>query len=59
VNGDKGPNQLGRDVFLVAIDERGLQHPGEGFECDVKVDDYRNGLGCTRRVIENGWVMDY
>ena len=72
VNGEKGPNTPGRDIFYFFIDDKGYLVPfGSmqaaklwGFEywrdnpsgCNPDLSDYWD---CAARIIENGWVMDY
>ena len=73
VNGKKGPNRYGRDLFSFYVDERGLVHPvgsstiwGKSYAwngseprdvSECHADSY--GVGCAGRIIDQGWVMDY
>jgi hypothetical protein len=73
VNGDKGPNISGRDIFFFNVDSRGRLIPynsdksnaywrDDATACgQAGSDDMTNvtGRGCAARIIENGWVMDY
>ena len=74
VNGPKGPNIMGRDLFLFAMDSRGNLVPsGAGkFGNDWKTSSYLcgtpgssvisssvTGQGCAARIMEEGWVMNY
>ena len=56
INGDKLPNTYGRDVFGFNFTNNGKLIPsGDADDCTTST----YGDGCTARVIENGWVMDY
>ena len=73
VNGLNGPNFYGRDLYRFAIDNNGRLIPcgsvdycsgktwnsGEDTQnrCDGSGSEY--GVGCTARIIESGWKMDY
>jgi len=75
VNGLKGPNTLGRDVFEFIVGEDGIVYPNYGKEQSIyygkpeyywKNNDYycsksknSSGLGCAGRVMEGNWAMDY
>ncbi len=75
VNGKKGPNFIGRDIFMFTILSDGHLVPeGSKTYSLVKFGNdghywrnwehacshkYRFGEGCAARIIENGWVMDY
>jgi len=67
VNGpQKGPNYLGRDVFIYEItNQGGILYPNGGRDysphwttgwCD---DTHKNGAYCAGRIIEEGWQMNY
>lgn len=68
INGPKGPNCTGRDTFSFYITNgKGAALYPEG---GVDVGDYwwsngycpsksQDGIYCTGKIIENGWVMDY
>lgn len=72
VNGEKGPNQYGRDIFDFYVDAKG-QLWAYGFaganwrthkdlcgEPNKKITSNDiTGYGCAARIIENGWQMDY
>ena len=64
VNGDKGPNQWGRDAFAFKVTKQGLinsynagiygcKNPGEA------VSEEAAGYDCAARIIKAGWKMDY
>ena len=82
VNGKKGPNVLGRDIFRFVIGDDGILYPYGGYDYAVYLDaaspeqyfwknsgaipSYRcadenlnNGYGCTGRVIEEGYKINY
>ena len=84
VNGDKGPNQYGRDRFTFLLGNNGKLYPSGGkdfalcndqtelsnngyywngsnsyYNCDPKDKTGNIGDGCARRIMENGWKMDY
>ncbi|MBO6087011.1 type II secretion system protein [bacterium] len=68
INGHKGPNTYGRDIFIFALDADGKLYPSGGSNfppefrwtssCQVGVSS-SNGSGCAARIMENGWKMDY
>mgnify|MGYP002627354970 CR=1 FL=1 len=55
VNGDKRPNQIGRDIFKFVMKDNGTLVPYDIDDCYE--DSY--GRGCAKRIIEKGWKMDY
>lgn len=70
VNGSKGPNEYGRDMFVFDIDGYGtvylrgaINAAGKSFNwqdddrCNPSRQDY--GDGCAARIFEQGWKMDY
>ena len=71
VNGKgKGPNQWGRDTFAFYISRKGVLLPYATKEflmaypiyCgNIETGDISDayGLGCERRIIEDGWKMNY
>ena len=72
VNGFKGPNQWGRDLFYFLITPYGDLVPcgSKAFQvrdnfalweenCNPKKSQNSSGIGCAARIIENGWKMDY
>jgi len=65
VNGDKKPNQLGRDAFLFSMSKSGdlvvpygYTHWATDNLCNPD-SNASNGEGFAARIIENGWKMDY
>ena len=57
VNGEKRPNMFGRDVFTFGLDRTGkFILYGDSNNC--KTGDV-DGSNCLKRIVENGWVMDY
>jgi prepilin-type N-terminal cleavage/methylation domain-containing protein len=73
VNGDKKPNQLGRDTFEYILSDEGVLYPYGSETSAVEFGlgyywrDYSgcetsrpsSGESCAARIMENGWVMDY
>ena len=71
VNGkNKGPNQWGRDTFLFVISRKGVLLPyyssdwtmsGRKLCGDIETGDLSGayGVGCAKRIIEDGWKMNY
>ena len=75
VNGKKGPNKHGRDLFDFVVDERGQVHPfgsstieGKKYAWDGEIANNGNsysctsesyGVACAGRIMDQGWVMDY
>ena len=55
VNGSKKPNRYGRDIFVFSLKDNGKLEPNKAPDCNKT--DF--GIGCTAKVIENGWKMDY
>lgn len=55
VNGNKNPNQIGRDVFLLVLYKKGLQPAGLDND---SADCHKNGFGytCAAKVIQEGAV---
>lgn len=53
INGPKGPNQFGRDVF------RFNREKGKGFVPDRNDDCNKNagGVGCAKKIMEDGWEI--
>ena len=54
-NGAKGPNQLGRDVFLYYIVNDGYVEPWNTADCAVG----QIGTGCSGKLMDDGWEMNY
>ena len=71
VNGEKGPNQYGRDMFDFVLGSDGKLYPYGGKAASGTGSGHwknsggcnpaaaRSGYYCAARIIENGWVMDY
>ncbi len=67
VNGKKGPNKYGRDMFSFTLDDKGQVFPvgskstGDSWEISESMCNTRNayGNGCAGRIMDSGWVMDY
>ena len=64
VNGPKGPNVVGRDMFSVRVFTNGLVgSDSAGDDEDDIISDCKNastyGLDCVYLLETNGWVMDY
>jgi len=57
VNGDKNPNQWGRDTFGFHLNDHGNLIPSLGNSDECLTDNYN--LGCAKRIIDKGWKMDY
>lgn len=57
VNGDKGPNQYGRDVFrdLVLTPQGLIKSYVENADC-VSSNGYS---GCYQKIVKDGWKMNY
>lgn len=58
VNGDKGPNRAGRDVFVFILDDEGLKPAGNvnNLNCDVNDTANTAGFTCTYKVLSEGGV---
>ena len=71
VNGLKGPNQYGRDLFYFSVDSQGrIWSDGHDYrnwrddpsicgEPNKPISGNVDGSGCAARIIDNGWKMDY
>ena len=65
VNGKKGPNQFGRDVFVLKLNNSGNISPYKAAtynqyeHCNIEIEPETHGTSCAARIIENGWKMDY
>ncbi len=71
VNGqNKGPNQWGRDAFMLYVNKKGYLVPAFSYEklkkqpvfCgDFETGDINgaSGFGCEARIIHDGWKMNY
>lgn len=71
VTGKKGPNRIGRDIFLFALGEDGYLFPygsedlnlydgtslAKDSNCSSNTNS--NGLHCSARLVQNGYNMDY
>ena len=63
INGKKGPNTMGKDIFQFTVSNRGFVPRGGGgtdyFRHDLSCKNAKsNGVGCARWVLERG-NMDY
>jgi prepilin-type N-terminal cleavage/methylation domain-containing protein len=70
-NGFKPPNKYGRDVFLFYVNRSGKIIPHGSTAADwqspsdnnvwqnCRLDLASNGLGCSARIIQQGWQMNY
>lgn len=57
VNGDRFPNQMGRDIFsFVLKDDRIVP---AGFDSTYNCNKVSSGLSCTARVIGDNWRITY
>lgn len=62
VNGTRGPNILGRDIFHVSFIRNGKFYSKFWHKlCDPrsKNDPTANGLGCVEKIVNDGWEMNY
>lgn len=61
VNGTKGPNQKGRDLFALDMYTDLTIKRGEANGCTPDAPDARNRSGgsCADRIIREGWEMNY
>jgi len=83
VNGDKGPNKAGRDLFELIVAPNGSIYAEGGYDYALYIDPLNpeayhwktstnvslgcsdgnikqvNGYGCTARIIDEGWQMNY
>lgn len=63
VNGKKGPNILGRDVFIIWFNEAGLVTKHSFFTakkcCNPSEAVDANGYGCVEKIMSDGWKMNY
>ena len=71
VNGKKGPNIYGRDLFDFLVDKKGQLYAYGSISVEGKHDYWLDfihinhsctegyGAGCTGRIMDSGWVMDY
>ena len=64
INGKKGPNQIGRDIFV--LQRNGGTYVPKGGETwdDSSSNDYCNpqsglGYGCAARIVQDGWKIKY
>lgn len=66
VNGTKGPNQIGRDIFM--LDQKNGLYSAHGMDTwddESETNDYCGdnnptlGLGCAGRIVAEGWQMNY
>ena len=65
LNGKKGPNTMGRDIFIIGINEYGFVVPIDDFDsrfCNPKnVAEHgsASGYGCYKKILEDKWKMNY
>lgn len=63
VNGQQGPNILGRDLFYVELYSDGKvaenYNSGDDWHADYCGDDFNYGFGCLTKIMRDGWKMDY
>ena len=73
VNGKKGPNRFGKDIYVFYLGSNGLLIPNgskkstyAGYwkdtkDCGEEGKKAKNvsGMSCAARIIENGWKIDY
>ena len=71
VNGRKGPNRYGRDMFRFGLDIKGQLHLGGSSSFWGKKESYLEndsmscnigtayGTGCAAKIMDDGWKMDY
>ena len=64
VNGKKGPNTKGRDLFAFELYSDGKVSEGYNTQtkinnCDATIPDGGYASGCFTKLIENNWRMDY
>lgn len=59
VNGGKGPNQVGRDIFLFIRKNGTSTVVPYSFEDTSDCNTNSQGLSCAARIMKDGWVMKY
>ena len=64
INGKKGPNTKGRDLFAFELYSDGKVSEGYNTQtkinnCDATIPDGGYASGCFTKLIENNWRMDY
>ena len=64
INGKKGPNTKGRDLFAFELYSDGKVSEGYSTQtkinnCDATIPDGGYASGCFTKLIENNWRMDY
>ena len=63
INGGKGPNQAGKDLFFFIFDGNQLKPYGYNFTDDelygTKRNPCKNGYTCAARIIREGWKIKY
>lgn len=60
INGNKAPNIVGKDIFVLGYNEKGLRPAGaENNEAAIKNDCKKNGKGifCLQYIIQNSWQI--
>lgn len=61
INGQKGPNILGRDLFYMELYSDGkVAESYNGDRSDLCLgEDSTYGSGCFNKIVNDGWTMDY
>ena len=64
INGKKGPNQVGRDIFILENRDGTFVPAGGDTWNDSSSNDYCNpqsglGYGCAARIVQDGWKIKY
>ena len=57
INNVAGPNVAGKDLFLFYIYRDGFV--GEKYDNSDLCSDGTYGIGCFKKVVNAGWVIDY
>ena len=57
VNGNKGPNQMGKDTFSFVL--RGEEVVPSGMDNTYNCNKAASGLTCAARVLNDGWKITY
>ena len=61
INASESPNVWGRDIFLFAVGNDGVLYPAGGIDYNNIYDENLvcPGAGCTARLIQNNFVVNY
>ena len=59
VNGYRGPNMYGRDIFTFGITENGHIVPITYLSSSSCGKNMNDGESCFRKIVEDGWKMNY